>query len=260
MENLSTAKKQLKCKKQLQGNDVTAARAGCQHTGTRKILSIVNLSFWAKYPIWKNEKQKKKPKTIPPKTTKKTIWICCQILLSLKPQWQFSGRSWLQTWHFVLIYFVQNWPTVSGWVRIKGWIFHCFPSPKTQAAKLCKAVLQFFSLLTGRAPENLVLLILSVTYGNVGDEKTDIILIQQVADISITITFKMEFHCQKVPAASNYFYFASCLRTHSPNFLFYVVMHSYFELKTSGGEVSYLFPGDPSPSEGNGEQIPFLES
>lgn len=71
MENLSTAKKQLKCKKQLQGNDVTAARAGCQHTGTRKILSIVNLSFWAKYPIWKNEKQKKTPKQSPQKPQRK---------------------------------------------------------------------------------------------------------------------------------------------------------------------------------------------
>lgn len=113
------------------------------------------------------------------------------------------------------------------------------------------------SPLTGR--EDLVSLILTVTYVNIGDEKIDIILVQEVANISTTITFKMQFHCQKVPVASNYFYFTSCLTTHSPDFLFYGVMHLVGR-KTSAGEVSYLFSGDPSPSEGNGGPIPLLES
>lgn len=99
----------------------------------------------------------------------------------------------------------------------------------------------FLSSHRQRPTNSLVLLILTVPYGNVGDEKTDIILVQQVAHISTTIPFKMEFHCQKVPAANNYFYFTSCLRTHSLNFLILQGHAFLFGLKTSGGEVSCLF-------------------
>lgn len=41
----------------------------------------------------------------------------------------------------------------------------------------------------GRDQRDLVLLILTVTYVNAGDEKTGMILFQQAAQVSTTITF-----------------------------------------------------------------------
>lgn len=71
-------------------------------------------------------------------------------------------------------------------------------STKNTSSKTLQSSL---SPLTGTEQEDLFLLTLTVTYINVGDEKTDITLVQQVAHISTPITFKMQFHCQKVPVA-----------------------------------------------------------
>lgn len=121
---------------------------------------IVNLSFWAKEPIWKNKK--KTPKQSPQNHKENYMDVSAKSY----SHWSISGN--FQEDHdfkpgiSYYIFFVQNWSTVMS--KDKRVNLSLLSSTKNTSSKTMQSSL---SPLTRREQEDLFLLTWTVTYVNV---------------------------------------------------------------------------------------------